>query len=125
MDEEAGFIAAMHAEPTDRTVLLVYADWLDERNDPRGQYLRLLVADEPDRDQLQQLCLTLDPWWLNRIANRHCRLGSTVRILCHPFVNLQGELVAITPNWWLGTVRTVILGGPADIEVPLVTLARA
>jgi len=35
------------------TVRLVYADWLDERNDPRGEYLRLDVEiRRHQRDQL-------------------------------------------------------------------------
>ena len=40
MNEEAAFIAALVAEPSDRTAALVFADWLDERGDPRGPMLR-------------------------------------------------------------------------------------
>ena len=43
MNEEAGFIAALLAAPDDRTTVLVYADWLDERADPRAAYLRQLA----------------------------------------------------------------------------------
>ena len=41
MSEEAAFIAALVAEPSDRTAALVFADWLDERGDPRGAMLRI------------------------------------------------------------------------------------
>jgi uncharacterized protein (TIGR02996 family) len=41
MDEEAGFIAALAADPSDRTAALVFADWLDDRGDPRGAMLRI------------------------------------------------------------------------------------
>ena len=41
MSDEAAFLAAIAAEPADDTRRLVYADWLDERGDPRGEYLRL------------------------------------------------------------------------------------
>lgn len=41
--EEAAFLAAIRANRDDELVRLVYADWLDERNDPRGEYLRLNV----------------------------------------------------------------------------------
>ena len=52
MNEEAGFIAALLADPDDRTVLLVYADWLQERSDPRSEYLRVLTAKRPNRRRL-------------------------------------------------------------------------
>lgn len=41
MNEEAAFIAALVADPSDRTAALVFADWLDERGDPRGPWLRI------------------------------------------------------------------------------------
>jgi uncharacterized protein (TIGR02996 family) len=41
MNEEAAFIAALVADPSDRTAALVFADWLDERGDPRGAMLRI------------------------------------------------------------------------------------
>ncbi len=42
MDEEA-FIAAVLAAPRDDAPLLEYAGWLDERGDPRGEWLRASV----------------------------------------------------------------------------------
>jgi uncharacterized protein (TIGR02996 family) len=41
-NDERPFLAAIAAEPHDALRRLVYADWLDERSDPRGEYLRLL-----------------------------------------------------------------------------------
>lgn len=43
MSDEAGFIKAMAANPTDTLIPLVYADWFDERDDPRGRLLRVWV----------------------------------------------------------------------------------
>ena len=40
MSEEAAFVAALAANPTDKTAALVFADWLDDRGDPRGPMLR-------------------------------------------------------------------------------------
>ncbi len=78
MSEEAGFIAALLAEPDDRTTLLVYADWLDDRTDPRAEYLRLLAAEKQDearveeiRTQLAELRTRLDIGWLTLIGSRH------------------------------------------------------
>jgi uncharacterized protein (TIGR02996 family) len=76
--EEAGFIAALLAEPDDRTTLLVYADWLDDRGDPRAEYLRLLAAEKSEearheeiRAQLVELRTRLDVGWLTLIGSRH------------------------------------------------------
>jgi uncharacterized protein (TIGR02996 family) len=44
MDEDAGFLQAMIAAPEDDALRLVYADWLEERGDPRGEYLRCQCA---------------------------------------------------------------------------------
>ncbi|MBN9117595.1 MAG: HEAT repeat domain-containing protein [Planctomycetes bacterium] len=40
MNEEPAFVAALVADPSDRTAALVFADWLDDRGDPRGTMLR-------------------------------------------------------------------------------------
>jgi uncharacterized protein (TIGR02996 family) len=78
VNEEAGFIAALFAEPDDRTTLLVYADWLDERGDPRAEFLRLFASQEPDRARLAELHLTLDIGWMQLLGSRHfgadCRM---------------------------------------------------
>jgi uncharacterized protein (TIGR02996 family) len=44
MREEEGFLQAIQANPDDDLSRLVYADWLDERGDPRGEFLRLQLA---------------------------------------------------------------------------------
>lgn len=41
MNDEAAFIAALAADPDDRTTALVFADWLDDRGDPRGPLMRI------------------------------------------------------------------------------------
>jgi uncharacterized protein (TIGR02996 family) len=43
MDEDA-FLRAILASPHDDAPRLIYADWLEERGDPRGEYIRLLCA---------------------------------------------------------------------------------
>ena len=40
MNEDEAFIRAIVDNPGDDTPRLVYADWLDDRDDPRGPYLR-------------------------------------------------------------------------------------
>jgi uncharacterized protein (TIGR02996 family) len=44
MPEEAAFLEAILAAPDDDTLRLVYADWLEERGDPKGEFIRLQCA---------------------------------------------------------------------------------
>jgi uncharacterized protein (TIGR02996 family) len=44
MDDEAPFLQAVQAAPGDSGLLLIYADWLEERGDPRAEFLRVRVA---------------------------------------------------------------------------------
>lgn len=44
MSDEAAFLKAIRTNPNDDTTRLVYADWLDERGDPRGAFVRLHAA---------------------------------------------------------------------------------
>jgi uncharacterized protein (TIGR02996 family) len=44
MSEENAFLAAIKARPDDDLPRLVYADWLDERDDPRGLIVRTETA---------------------------------------------------------------------------------
>jgi uncharacterized protein (TIGR02996 family) len=43
MTDERAFLAAILQRPDDDATKLVYADWLEEQGDPRGEYLRLMV----------------------------------------------------------------------------------
>jgi uncharacterized protein (TIGR02996 family) len=58
MDHTA-FLAAIIADPDDDSPRLVYADWLEERGDPRGAFIRLQCAlerasaDDPRRPALE------------------------------------------------------------------------
>jgi uncharacterized protein (TIGR02996 family) len=64
MTDEAGFLRALQENPADDDARLVYADWLEERGDIRGEYLRLehQLAQIPLR--LAQLRQQIDPAWL-------------------------------------------------------------
>jgi uncharacterized protein (TIGR02996 family) len=50
MTEEQTFLSAIMANPDDHTTKLVYADWLDERTDPRAEILRLKVRVDAQED---------------------------------------------------------------------------
>jgi uncharacterized protein (TIGR02996 family) len=42
--EEEGFLRGLDANPSDDTLRLVFADWLEERGDRRGEFLRVAVG---------------------------------------------------------------------------------
>jgi uncharacterized protein (TIGR02996 family) len=87
VSEETGFIAAMAADPRDRLAPLVYADWLDDRDDPRSQLLRVWVelgwfashAGGGFRDLLaeyRRLLAATDPGWRRRVGAARPWIGS-------------------------------------------------
>src|SRR5262244_1895825 len=41
MSQDEGFLQAIIEEPDDVGLRLIYADWLDERGDPRGEFIRV------------------------------------------------------------------------------------
>jgi uncharacterized protein (TIGR02996 family) len=95
MDLEEAFLADMVAHPHDATPWLVFADWLEERGDPRGELVRLLRLcwDEPRKKAFKE---------------RHARLqelfASGVRLPLPRFTNSLGvEFVWVPPGqFWMG-----------------------
>jgi uncharacterized protein (TIGR02996 family) len=122
MNDEAGFIAALIAEPDDRTTLLVYADWLDEqseRNDPRAEGMRLLAEPEPDWERIAELTSS-SPMVRAWIVENCCGRGSVVRLTGGPFVGHVGQVVGAhrnTPEKIVVAVRVLFLGGIIDHEL--------
>jgi uncharacterized protein (TIGR02996 family) len=85
MSEDESFARAVVDNPGDDAHRLVYADWLEERSDPRGPYLRAETAwakgcrevgwvpptTEMQRQAvltLQRLAAGLDPVWVARVS---------------------------------------------------------
>jgi uncharacterized protein (TIGR02996 family) len=88
--EDAAFVSAIRERPEDETARLVYADWLDDRSDPRAEYLRaegrwcaLQPADEQYRPlyrRLSQLTAALDPAWFSAVS----RMSHLIRLAWEP-----------------------------------------
>ena len=78
MSDEDAFIRALRERPDDETTRLVYTDWLDDRADPRAEYLRAeaaWVALQPPDEQyrplyrrVSQLAAGLDPEWFATVG---------------------------------------------------------
>ncbi len=79
MSGEVEFLQAVRTSPRDEALRLVYADWLEERGDPRAEFLRLDLqlarrrrgkgpAYERRLSRWHELRATLDPIWVARVA---------------------------------------------------------
>ena len=75
---EQGFLQALREDPEDHTTRLVYADWLDDRDDPRGVFLRAeielvaLPAGEERARELQarlgRAVMTVESVWVVAVS---------------------------------------------------------
>src|SRR5262249_29437560 len=75
--QDEPFLSAIEAAPDDLLARSVYADWLEERGDPRADYLRLeerlraTPFEATDRQSLGQrwreIRATLDRAWLQQV----------------------------------------------------------
>lgn len=80
MSDEAAFLEALQANPADDTARLVYADWLDEHDQPqKASYLRLVVdfaqrdgdlATVPGAERFAKLATALADDWRMAAGSR-------------------------------------------------------
>src|SRR5215218_387211 len=49
MNDRLAFLRAIREHPDDDTPRLVFADWLDEHDDPLGEFIRVQIELEPIR----------------------------------------------------------------------------
>ncbi len=123
MHDDVDFLAAVAANPTDQLTRLVYAEWLDERDDPRGELVRIeeevrfepawsevLWRQKPRRNELRAAC---DPAWLAAM-----RYGTDCLPLFYgrPFPDHWRDgwrLIREATERWLG-VPMPDIGGHAD-----------
>lgn len=76
--EEARFLERICAEPADDGPRLIYADWLDERDNPRGEFIRVQIAlarlsrEDPRRPKLLDREAVL-------LARHHARWSDPLR----------------------------------------------
>jgi uncharacterized protein (TIGR02996 family) len=70
-DIELSFIDAIRNNPDDDEARAVYADWLEERGDLRGEYLRLEAQLHRIPPRLVELARSISPTWLVTLARRY------------------------------------------------------
>jgi uncharacterized protein (TIGR02996 family) len=64
MRDDTAFLDAIRKDPNDDVTRLVYADWLDEQGDSRGEYLRLEHQLSQTAQRLGELQRKIEPAWL-------------------------------------------------------------
>lgn len=92
--DEISFIREVLFDLKDEMPRQVYADWLEERGDPRGAFLRIdyamrqldseVAEYEQQRERRDELVHKLDPQWVSllaRVAIESCSRGN-VGVLC-------------------------------------------
>lgn len=105
MSEEEAFLAAIRAAPADDTVRLVYADWLIERNDARGDLLFVDCSfravlntgrfDLPLWERYSGMTKALDKehrWWWSDLEDARGTSPSTGRLLWQSLVATFGPV---------------------------------
>ena len=102
MSADEAFIQDIFAHPDDLGLRLIYADWLDERNDPRGTFLRaesdyFSVPEDDERrpemrQRLREMANHLDPRWRARLDS-HLRISSYARRLFTKLTDAEMELL--------------------------------
>src|SRR5207245_10870265 len=80
MSQDEGFLRAIIEEPGDVGLRLIYADWLEERGDPRGEFIRVqcqleeVEEDDPRLAELQarqrELLAAHEGEWLGELDGR-------------------------------------------------------
>jgi uncharacterized protein (TIGR02996 family) len=113
---EADFLAAIYAAPDDDTPRAVYADWLTERGDPRGEFITLqLSRSEATRKRENALLKKHGRAWageLDRVVDKEGRVFrrgflTEVVVLRDPTRDGVPQVIAL-PEWQL--VATIAQG---------------
>jgi uncharacterized protein (TIGR02996 family) len=124
---EDAFLHDILAHPDDDAPRLIYADWLDEHNDPRGEFIRLQCAlaqlsdEDPHRWPLelreQELLSGHEERWLPKgISKTQCafRRGfvEEITLYLESFLDRADRLFEQVP------IRRLSLQGPGWVRIP-------
>jgi uncharacterized protein (TIGR02996 family) len=142
MGQEKAFLQAMLEAPRDLALRLIFADWLEERGDPRGELLRLShllsqATDQPNRPQLEDRLRSLleagvqpvGPFWTNAIGMKFAWIPPGVFLMGSPETEPDREDnetqhgVRLTKGLWLGVYpvtqaqwQTVLGNNPSQFQ---------
>lgn len=117
----ASLLAAIYADPTDDDARLVYADFLNEEGDARGELIQLMHAVEHGRGsakmeaRIRALLRTAGKQWLDGLGTmgRHpaFRCGFASKL------SLEGKIDPSVPAW--ATIETLVCGTATGVTAAL------
>lgn len=122
LPDERPMLAAVIEAPADDQVKLVYADWLEERGDARGSYLRRCLAAAASGGPLPS-AKGVSPAWLEMsgmaLLRRLCEAGvaaqrSAVMALARPALAMGTKPPASEGRFPIGTTK---FGGKPDLPL--------
>jgi formylglycine-generating enzyme len=103
-NDEASFVRAMQEHPEDTSLRLVFADWLEERGDARGELIRLLhtltqAVEVKGRKTLEERLRSLvasgvkpvGPFWTNSIGMKFAWIPAGTFMMGSPSKEKQRE----------------------------------
>jgi uncharacterized protein (TIGR02996 family) len=115
MNRHKAFVEAICRESEDDALRLIYADWLDEQGDPRGEFIRVQFAlrdlpeDDPRRPQLAErerdLLLAYQEQWTAPLGGRARR---------YEFRRGFVEKVTLTPQEFLANAEGLYRVAPVQ-----------
>jgi len=88
MNDESNFLEGIQANPEDLFLRQVYADWLEERGDPRSEYLRI----DGELQQLMGSLASSDSAKEEKIRNLRSRLKKLAKSLAAGWVAIFDAL---------------------------------
>jgi len=100
---DSDFLAAIIANPADDAPRLVYADWLEEHDDPRGEFIRVQIELEGSKCEPQ------------------CRCGMATRCVCRR-ARLRAREQELMRHAWRWPIRR--RGGRIDCTFSRGFIAR-
>jgi len=115
MESEADFLQSIAEHPFDRSLRLVFADWLQEHDDPRGDVIALSERDQvslTDRTRIRKVTRDHGMEWLGPLAGivdaSLCRFerGFPSELAISPAVQ-AAELEELVGEVRLATVRSI------------------
>ena len=122
------FIAAILESPDDDSIRLIYADWLDERGDPRGEFIRVqcelarLIGNTGHRQGLEsrerELLKSFRKEW-DKSVDGVCRCGTRYRRGFIEEIEIRAEVFAANTDrlFGLAPINSVILRGGCGTDL--------
>jgi uncharacterized protein (TIGR02996 family) len=111
MAEEENLLSAIKSHPEDVGTRLIYADWLEERGDPRAEFIRLEIEQERLSARWAALRQGLGPDWLAVVSSQQLRYESAYHMHCKLSLR-SGRRITLEALDQVMTYAGLLIGAP-------------